>query len=103
MVLYICTKIAVNSPKKIKKVIYYSNYMKTTNSKISEESISEFVKNLVDDNTIKCFLPKFVENKVYITIITLVLNMLVHLLQDFEICIFDHTIKCTIKPSDECD
>lgn len=71
------------------------------NSKISEESIAQFVKNLINDNTIKCFLPKMIENKVYITIITLVLNMLVHLLQDFEIVIFDHTIKCTIKPSSE--
>jgi hypothetical protein len=70
-------------------------------SKISEESIKDFVKNIVEDKEIKCLLPKFLENKIYVTLITLVLNMLVHLVQDFEITVFDHTITCTIRPSDK--
>ena len=69
-------------------------------SRISEESIQQFVNNLLKkDNGLKSFLPYIIENKVYITVIAMILNIVLHLLQDFEICIFDHIIKCTIKPA----
>lgn len=67
-------------------------------SKISEESVLNFVNKLLANKNINSILPDYFERKIYISLITKVLNIVLQFFQDFEINILNHTIKCTIRP-----
>lgn len=70
-------------------------------SKISEESVLKFVNKMLCNKNINSFLPDCLERKIYLSLITKILNILLQLFQDFEINLLHHTIKCTIRP-EEC-
>ena len=68
-------------------------------SRISEESILKFVNKMLVNDDINSFLPDFLERKIYLSLISKILNILLQIFQDFEINLLNHTIKCTISES----
>lgn len=69
-------------------------------SQISEESVLKFVNKMIANNDINSFLPDFLERKIYLSLISKILNILLQIFKDFEINILNHTIKCIIKPEE---
>lgn len=72
--------------------------MNKNKSIISEESVLHFVNKMLSNKNINSFLPDCLERKIYLSLITKILNILLQIFQDFEINVLNHTIKCTIRP-----
>lgn len=72
--------------------------MNKNKSIISEESVLHFVNKMLSNKNINSFLPDCLERKIYLSLITKILNILLQIFQDFEINVLNHTIKCTIQP-----
>ena len=70
-------------------------------SRISEESVLKFVNKMLANDDINSFLPDCIERKIYLSLITKILNIILQIFQDFEINLLNHTIKCSIRP-EEC-
>lgn len=74
--------------------------MNNNKSKISEESVLKFVNKMLGNKNINSFLPDYIERKIYLSLITKILNIVLQIFQDFEINLLNHTIKCSIRPEE---
>lgn len=67
-------------------------------SRICEKSILDFVNKMLSNKNINSILPDCLEKKIYVLLITKILNILLQIFQDFEINLLNHTIRCNIRP-----
>jgi hypothetical protein len=69
-------------------------------NEISKEKIKDFVNNLLTDEDINIiYLPDIVERQIYINILTIILGIVNHSLDDINIKFLEHNLKMSFHPT----
>jgi len=68
---------------------------------LSKQKIQQFVNKLLEDENVNIrYLPDVVEKQIYTNVLTIVMELLEHLVEDLNISFMGHNIKMSMDPTE---